>query len=190
MLKASNLKKGNIVLINGHPYQAKQIDVQTPSARGANTLYKVRFAAIPSGQKLEQAFKGNDTLDEVDLERRPINFLYKDRDFFTFMDTDNYEQYTLAEELLGEQALWLSEGLEGITALLLSGNIIAIELPASVDLEIAETAPVIKGATATNRNKPAVLSNGVTVLVPEYLAAGEVVRINIELVRFMSRVKE
>jgi len=106
------------------------------------------------------------------------------------MDTDNYEQYTLAEELLGEQALWLSEGLEGITALLLSGNIIAIELPASVDLEIAETAPVIKGATATNRNKPAVLSNGVTVLVPEYLAAGEVVRINIELVRFMSRVKE
>ena len=190
MLKASNLKKGNVVLINDHPYRAKQIDVQTPSARGANTLYKVRFAAIPSGQKLEQAFKGNDTLDEVDLERRPINFLYKDRDFFTFMDTDNYEQYTLAEELLGEQALWLSEGLEGITALLLSGNIIAIELPASVDLEIAETAPVIKGATATNRNKPAVLSNGVTVLVPEYLAAGEVVRINVEMVRFMSRVKE
>ncbi|MGB5420768.1 MAG: hypothetical protein WBN03_01320 [Desulfobacterales bacterium] len=59
-----------------------------------------------------------------------------------------------------------------------------------MDLEIAETAPVIKRATATNRNKPTVLSNGVTVLVPEYLAAGEVVRINIEMVRFMSRVKE
>lgn len=190
MLKASNLKKGNIVLINGHPYQTKLIDVQTPSARGANTLYKVRFAAIPSGQKLEQSFKGNDTLDEVDLERRPVNFLYRERDFLTFMDTDNYEQYTLGEELLGEQTHWLSEGLEGITALLLGSSIIAVELPASVDLAIAETAPVIKGATATNRNKPAVLSNGVTVQVPEYLAAGEVVRINTETVRFMSRVKK
>ncbi len=190
MLKASNLKKGNIVLVNGHAYQAKQIDVQTPSARGANTLYKIRFAAIPSGQKFEQSFKGNDTLDEAELERRPVDFLYRDRDFFTFMDTDNYEQYSLGEELLGKQTQWLSEGLEGITALLLNGAIIAIELPPSVDLAIAETAPVIKGATATNRNKPAVLTNGVTVLVPEYLAPGEIVRINIETGRFMSRVKD
>ena len=94
-MKASNLKKGHVVLINGHPCQAKQIDVQTPSARGANTLYKVRFAAIPSGQKLEQSFKGNDSLDEVDLERRAVNFLYRERESLTLMDTDNYEQYTL-----------------------------------------------------------------------------------------------
>jgi elongation factor P len=190
VLKASHLRKGNIVMLGGHPYQAKQIDVQTPSARGANTLYKVRFAAIPSGQKLEQSFKGNDTLDDAELERRPVNFLYRDKDFFTFMDTDNFEQYSLAEDRLGEHSQWLSEGLEGITALLLNGSVIAVEMPASVDLAIAETAPVIKGATATNRNKPAVLSNGVTVLVPEYLAAGDVVRVNIETLRFMSRAKE
>ncbi len=188
-MKASNLKKGAIVLIDGQLCQAKQIDVQTPSARGANTLYKVRFAAIPSGQKLEQSFKGNDTLEEVYLERRSVNFLYRDRNLFTFMDVDNYEQYTLGEEFLGEQAQWLSEGLEGITALLQGGSIIAIELPASADLAIAETAPVIRGATATNRNKPAILSNGATVLVPEYLAPGEIVRVNIAAVRFMSRVK-
>lgn len=124
------------------------------------------------------------------MERRPVNFLYRDKDFFTFMDTDNFEQFSLAEDRLGGHSQWLSEGLEGITALLLNGSVIAVEMPASVDLAIAETAPVIKGATATNRNKPAVLSNGVTVLVPEYLAAGDVVRVNIETLRFMSCAKE
>jgi elongation factor P len=189
VLKAANLRKGNIVLIGGQPYQVKQLDVQTPSARGANTLYKVRFAAIPSGQKLDQTFKGNDILEEMELERRPVSFLYREQSLYTFMDSENFEQYTLSVESLEDQVPWLTEGLEGITALLLNGGIIAIELPSSVDLEITQTAPVIKGATATNRNKPAVLSNGITVLVPEYLSAGEVVRVNTESGKFMSRTK-
>jgi elongation factor P len=79
--------------------------------------------------------------------------------------------------------------MEGITALLMDGQIIGVELPASVDLAITETAPGIKGATATNRNKPAVLENGHTVMVPEYMGPGEVVRVNTETGRFMTRVK-
>ena len=71
----------------------------------------------------------------------------------------------------------------------MDGRVLCIELPATVDLEVVETAPGIKGATATNRNKPAVLSNGVTVMVPEYLETGEMVRVNTETVNYMSRVK-
>jgi elongation factor P len=188
--KACNLQKGQIVRINGHPYQAKQIDVQTPSARGANTLYKVRFAAVPSGQKLDQTYKGNDFLDEMDMERRPVSFLYQDQDMYTFMDSENYEQYTLSEESLDDRTQWLIDGLEGIVALVIDGNVLSIELPSSVDLEIVDTAPAIKGATATNRNKSAILSNGVTVQVPEYMTVGEVVRVNTESGKFMGRAKE
>jgi elongation factor P len=189
MPKACNLSKGQIVQINDHPFQVVHIDVQTPSARGANTLYKVRLTGVTSGQKLEQTYKGNDFLEEMELERRPCSYLYRDGDFFTFMDMTSFEQHTLSEENLEGQSQWLIEGLEGITALLLDGRLIAIELPATLDLAIVETAPAIKGASATNRNKPATLSNGVTVLVPEYLAEGEMVRVNTQTAKFMSRAK-
>ncbi len=189
MPKACNLQKGNVVRVNNQPYRVGQIEVQTPSARGANTLYKVRFAGIPEGQKHEQTFKGNDFLEEMDLERRPVSFLFSDKGLFTFMDTENYEQYTLSEDHLEGKIPWIVDGLEGIIALLLEGQILSIELPASVDLEITETAPAIKGATVTNRTKPATLSNDHVVQVPEYLSAGVIVRVNTETGKFMSRVK-
>jgi elongation factor P len=190
MIKASSLQRGHIVSINDQPFQVKHIEVHSPSARGANTLYKVRFCAIPSGQNLNQTFKGNDMLEEMELEKRQVSFLYQDQDLFTFMDSENYEQYTLSKEALEDQIPWLVDGLEGITARLHDGQPLCIELPVTMDLEIAETAPAIKGATATNRNKPALLSNGVTVMVPEYLADGELVRVNTETGKFMSRAKK
>ncbi|MCU0557571.1 MAG: elongation factor P-like protein YeiP [Desulfobacterales bacterium] len=189
MPKACNLSKGQIVQINDHPFQVVHIDVQTPSARGANTLYKVRLSGVTSGQRLEQTYKGNDFLEEMELERRPCSYLYRDGNFFTFMDMASYEQHTLSEDNLEGQTQWLIDGLDGITALLLNGRIIAVELPATMDLAIVETAPAIKGASATNRNKPATLSNGVTVLVPEYLAEGEIIRVNTQTAKFMSRAK-
>jgi len=189
VIKACNLKKGMIVEINNKPYQAKHIDVQTPSARGANTLYKVRFTSVPGGQKLDQTFKGNDALEEMELERRSVNFIFSDQTMYTFMDTGNYEQYAFSEDALEGQVEWLIDGLEGITALLLDGQPICIELPSSVILEIVETAPAIKGATATNQNKPATLSNGHVVHVPEYMSAGDKVQVNTETGTFMSRVR-
>lgn len=189
MPKASSLQKGRIINIGNHPYQIKQIDVHTPTARGANTLYKVRYASLITGQKLEQTYKGNDMLEEMVVDKRRVSFLYQDQDMFTFMDSENYEQYTLSGESLEGQTQWLIDGLEGITALLRDGLPLCIELPATVDLEITDTAPVIKGATATNRNKPAILSNGISVLVPEYMTVGEVIRVNTETGQYMMRVK-
>jgi len=190
MPKACNVKKGNIINVNGSPYQVKLIDVQTPSARGANTLYKIRFSGVTTGQKLDQTYKGNDMLEELVLDRRPVSYIFKDASGYTFMDAESFEQYTLSEESLEDQVLWLTEGQEGLTALVLDGRVLCIELPATVDLEVVETAPGIRGATATNRNKPAVLSNGHTVMVPEYLETGEVVRVNTETGKYMSRAKD
>jgi len=187
--KACNLQKGNVVHIHDQPYQVKTIEVHSPSARGANTLYKVRFNNVATGQKLDETFKGNDFLEEVDLERRPSSFLYQDQSLYTFMDSENYEQYTLSKDFLEEQVQWLQDGLEGIAVLLLNGNPLCIELPAAMDLEITETAPALKGASATNRTKPATLSIGVVVQVPEYLSVGEIIRVNTETGKFMSRAK-
>ncbi len=189
MLKACNLKKGNIIQINNKPHQVKTIVVHTPSARGSNTLYKVRFSSIPEGQKHEETYKGNDLLEEMEFEKRPSSYIFKDRDIYTFMDLETYDQYALASESLCDQVEWLVEGMEGITSLLLDGQILCIELPSSINLEIVETDPIMKGATATNRNKPAKLSNGVTVMVPDYLEAGDVIQVNTETGKFMSRTK-
>jgi elongation factor P len=188
-MKASQLKKGNVINLNGQPYQVIQIDISTPTARGGNTLYRVRFKGITSGQNLDQSYKGNDNLDEMTLDRRQVSFLYSDQENFHFMDSENYEQYSLHREQVGDQQDWLGDNMEGITALMLDGQVVGIELPANVELEISDTAPVIKGATATNRNKPATLSNGRVVLVPEYMSPGERVRVNTETGKFMSRVK-
>ncbi len=189
MPKASNLQKGNIINIDNQPYQVKQIDVHTPSARGANTLYKVRYASLITGQKLDHTHKGNDSLEEMAVDKRPVSFLFRDQHLYTFMDSENYEQYTLSEETLEGQVPWLVDGLEGITALLHDGHPLCIELPQTIDLAIVDTAPAIKGATATNRNKPAELANGVSVLVPEYMTAGEVIRVNTATGQYMGRVR-
>ena len=189
MPKACNLKKGQVININAQPYQVKQIDVQTPSARGANTLYKVQLRGIINGQNHHQSYKGNDQLEEMAVERRSCSFLYQHQEMYTFMDSENYEQYTISEQSLEDQVKWLTEEMTEITALLLDGVIVGIELPMTVELEVVDTAPAIKGATATNRNKPATLSNGVIVMVPEYLSTGELVKVNTETEKYMSRAK-
>ena len=188
-MKASQLRKGNVVGINGTAYRVRDIDTQTPSARGGNTLYRVRLTGISSGQNLEQTFKSNDVLEELSVERRAVAYLYSDQDDYHFMDADNYEQHSLPADQLEEQRDWMVENMEGLSALMLEGRLVAVELPAAVEMDIVETAPVIKGATATNRNKPATLSNGRVVQVPEYMAPGDRVRINTETGKYMARVR-
>lgn len=188
-MKASQLRKGNVVSVNGAAYRVRDIEMQTPSARGGNTLFRVRLVGIPGGQNIEQTYKSNDVLEELSIERRSVQYLYTDQENYHFMDAENYEQYSLNGDDLEDQRDWLVENMEGLSAVMLDGQVVDIELPSAVEFEIVETAPVIKGATATNRNKPATLTNGRVVMVPEYLSPGDWVRINTETGKFMSRVR-
>ncbi len=187
MPKACDLKRGMVVDINGMPHAVKQVEAKSPSSRGASTLYKIRFNNLQSGQKLDQSYKGDDFLKDADCLRTQVQYSYKDGDVYTFMNMEDYSQYSLNEVDLAEQLGYLSEGLEGIIALLVDGNILTIELPQSVTLEIIETAPGIKGATATGRTKPASLSTGLEIQVPEYLESGEVIKVNTSTGKFVSR---
>jgi elongation factor P len=185
--KASELKKGMVVEINGIPHVVKHIEVRNPSSRGASTLYKVRFNNLKTGQKLDDSLKGDDFLKEADYVRAKAQFSYIDGDNYVFMNAEDYTQYTLSGEDLEDQLGYLTEGLEGIVALLVDDEVIAIELPSSVIMAITETTPAIKGATASARTKTARLTTGIEIQVPEYLEIDELVKINTETGKFMSR---
>jgi len=185
--KASELKRGVVIDINGVPHAVKQVEAKSPSSRGAATLYKVRFTNLQTGQKLDESYKGDDFLKDADCLRTEVQYSYMDGDDYVFMNLDDYSQYSMNAEQLEAESAYLTEGLEGITALLMEGNLLGIELPQSVNLPIVDTAPGIKGATATGRTKPATLSTGAEVQVPEYLEPGEVIKVNTSNGKFMSR---
>lgn len=187
MPKASDLKRGMIVEINGDPHAVKKVECKSPSSRGAATLYKVRFTNLRTSQKLDESLKGDDMLKDADCMRNKVQYSYLDGDFYTFMNMEDYSQYSLNADDLEGQVDYLTEGLEGITALLMDGEIIGIELPQSVTMTITDTSPGIKGATATGRTKPAIMSTGLEIQVPEYLENGELIKINTSNGKFISR---
>lgn len=187
MPKASELKKGQVVELADEPHIVKVIDCKSPSSRGASTLYKIRFIHAKSKQKRDESFKGEDFLKEADCQRMQVQFSYRDGEDFCFMNMDDFSQYTLSATELEEESKLLTEGLDGIYALLIDGEIAGIELPQFVELEITETDPSIKGASATNRTKPATLSTGFVIQVPEYLATGDVVKIASATGKFTSK---
>ena len=186
-MKANEIKKGMVFRVDDKNIVVKHVQVQSPSSRSGSTLYKVRGKDVVSGQKFEKSYKGDEVVQSVDISRRPVQLLYRDADGCTFMDNDSFEQYTLADSMIEEEMVFLSEGLEGINALVSDNAILGIELPATVALEIVETAPAMKAASSSARTKPATLSTGLVVQVPEYLTPGEIIKINTDTCEYISR---
>ncbi len=189
MPRASELKRGMAVEYNGKLLLVKHIDVHSPSARGAATLYKTRFSDITTGGKVEQTFKGDDNLTLVDLSRHPVMFSYIDGDDYIFMDNEDFSQYAFKQASIEEELLFISESTQGLVVLTVDGKNVGLELPQSVEMEIIETDPSIKGASASARTKPARFSTGLTIQVPEYIANGEKVKINTADKKFMGRAE-
>ncbi|VAW80058.1 Elongation factor P-like protein [hydrothermal vent metagenome] len=186
-MKANEIKKGMVFQVEGKNILVKHVQVQSPSSRSGSTLYKVRGQDLVSQQKYERRFKGDESVDSVDMVRRAVQMSYRDGDGCTFMDTESYEQYTLSDEALADELDFLTDGLEGISALIADGVVLAIELPATVALEITECAPGMRAASSSARTKPATLSTGLIIQVPEYLTPGEVIKVNSETREFISR---
>ena len=187
MIKASALKRGAIIDFETIPHVVEHITVQSPSARGSATLYKVRFRNVQTKQKLDQTYRGDDVLKEGDFDTRDAQYMYKVGDMLTFMDLEDYSQYELHEEDVGDAADFLVDDMEGISLLMSDGRVLGIKVPDVVTLEIAECEPSIKGASATSRSKPATLETGLIVQVPEYISPDDVVRVDTRSREFLSR---
>jgi len=185
MLSTGDFKRGLRLLLDGDPYVILDVHVQTPSARGASSLTKVKVRNLRTGQVFDRTFRGGDKVDEPNLAFRPVQFLYRDADGFHFMDTQSYEQVALSADEVGAGAGYLTEGLQGIRSVVFNDRVIALDPP----LRVAETGPVLKGATAAAQTKPATLETGLVIQVPSYLEAGELVVVDTRDGRFTARAR-
>ena len=177
-MKASDIKKGNVVEYNNGVYQIRDIERSSPQGRGGNVRFRFIMYSVPGGNKLDASFDSDDNLPEVELLRRLSTYSYKDGEAFVFMDDEDYTPYTLDADVIGDDAGYITDGLAGIYVQVIDDQPVAIQLPTSVVLEVVETPPEMKGGTSTKRPKPAKLSTGLEIMVPEYIANGERVLVN------------
>jgi elongation factor P len=187
-MEASEIKRGTLLDLDGTPWLVIEVSTQTPSARGGNTITRVKARNLKTGQLQSRQFRAGEQVEEASCEHRPTQFLYRDGEDHLFMDQESYDQFSLDAEQLGDTAGYLTEGLV-VRALLYREEVISIELPNTVDLEVVETVPTIKGATATAQPKPATLSTGLQVMVPPYLSVGDMIRIDTRTGRFVERIR-
>jgi len=184
---AKDIKRGHIVNYNGAPCMIETINVQSPSARGAATLYKFKARNLINKQKVDITLKGADSLNEADFAKRPVKYMYSDPAEVHFLDQEDYNDFILPKQDLEEELNYLTENLEGVMALIYNDQCVGIQLPLTVELKVVECDPGIKGASATARTKPAKLETGLIVQVPEYLSQGETVKVDTRNGAYISR---
>ena len=184
---AKEIKRGSVVNYNDAPCLVESLTVQTPSARGASTVYKFRTRNLITKQKVDITLRGGESLEQADFQRRPVGYMYADATHLHFLDQTDYNQYALPKEDLTEESKYLTEDLEGVQALIYNQQCVGIQLPLTVELRIVECSPGVRGDSATGRNKPATLETGLVVQVPEYLSQGERVKVDTRSGQYLSR---
>ncbi len=189
MYATGDLKRGVIVDLDGDPCVVENVAVSTPTARGGNTIHRVKLRNLKTKQRVDKNFRGGDLVKPADVDRRPVQFLYKDTLAFHFMDQESYEQFGLDIDALEWEANFLIDDLEGIVALMFNEAAIAVEMPHHVSLKITETAPGVKGNSATGRTKPAVLETGFQLQVPEHIDQGVSINVDTRTGAFLGRTK-
>ena len=173
MRSTADFKKGIRLLVDGEPCLLMDYSVHTPSARGASTLVRAKLRHIVTGAVSDRTFRAGERFEEPDVQYRQVQVLYGDGAAFHFMDLGTYEQFALTAEQLGDAAAWMRDGLE-LRAVVVNQQVVNVDLPAFVEIEVATAGAASRGDTATGKNmKDAVLTNGVTVRVPLFVQSGD-----------------
>jgi len=184
MLNASELRKGVTIELDGKLYQV--IDYQhVKTKRGA--LAKVKLRDIRDGHTVERSFQNSEKFVRARLEYRPMQYLYNDGDLFYFMDEENFEQTSLNGEQLGDAINYLKEGMS-IQISSYKGELMGVEMPITVELEVTHTEPGFKGDTATTVTKPAMLETGFTIEVPPFINQGDIIKVDTRSGAYLERV--
>jgi elongation factor P len=184
---AKDVKTGTVIVENGEPIIIETLYVQSPSARGAATLYKFRGRNLITKQKIDITLKGTDNMPEADFRKRVVKMMYKDAESVHLMDEEDFNQYSLSLADAGDAMNYLTETLEGTFALIYQDECVGLTLPTSVELMVSQCDPVSRGNSATARTKPAIVETGITVQVPEYIKEGEKIKVDTRTGDFLSR---
>ncbi len=184
---ATQIRRGMVLVFEGEPCRVVEFRHHTPG--NLRAMVQAKLKNIRTGSSFEHRFRAADSIERAAMETHDLEFMYQGGDTYHFMNTENYDQIEMDEEALGDAAQWMQSGMK-IQAEYYDGKPIGIQLPNTLVLEIVDTAPVMKTATKTASTKPAKLSNGVTVNVPEFIATGERVRVNPTTGDYMDRAKD
>ncbi|MHB1033487.1 MAG: elongation factor P [Pirellulales bacterium] len=184
---AKEIKPGSVVVYGEAPCLIESVTVQSPSARGAATLYKFRARNLLTKQKVDIVLRGGDSLGEADFSKRAVKYMYADASHMHFLDQIDYNQYSLPLEQLRDETNYLTAELEGVQALIYNDECVGVQLPLVVELKVTQCDPQVRGNSATGRTKPATLETGLIVQVPEYLAQGETVKVDTRTGQYLSR---
>ena len=184
---ASSVRKGNVLDIDGKLCVVMKAENIHPGKGTPVTHLDMR--RISDGVKITERYRTTEQVERAYLDEKTYNYLYEDETGFTFMKPETYEQVTVPKDLLGDQASYLQENM-AVTISLHEGVPVSIELPPRVTLEIVEADPVVKGQTASSSYKPAVLSNGLRVMVPPHITAGTRVVVSTEDGSYIERAKD
>ncbi|MFT6102510.1 MAG: elongation factor P [Candidatus Endobugula sp.] len=187
MPKASEIKKNTAVEINGEAYMVRDIERSVPQGRAGGSIYRMRMYNVATNAKVDESYKDSDILNLADLIRRAVTFSYADGDEYVFMDSEDYTPFSFNKEAIADELLFITADTKGLQVIIVNDAPVALDLPSSVELKIVETDPSIKGASASARSKPAVLETGLTVSVPEHIANGETIKVNVEDRKFTGR---
>ena len=185
-MQANQIRRGMIIMYNGEPNRVLDFQHRTPG--NLRAFVHVKLRSIRSGSSAETRFSSTDNIERAVLEQHDMEYLYSDGDQHHFMNTETYEQIALKDEQLGDATGYLIEGLK-IEVEFFDGVPIGIELPSVIELEVVETEPELRGATASTSNKPAKLSTGVTIMVPPFIKQGDIVRVDPNEGRYIERAK-
>lgn len=184
---ASSLRKGNVVEQDGKLYVVLTAENIHPG-KGASVT-QVDMRRISDGVKVSERWRTTEQVEKADVDERAYQFLYNDAEGYHFMNPENYEQLAVQQDVIGDQAVYLTDGME-VFLQTFEGAAIAITLPQRVTLEIVETEPVVKGQTAASSYKPAILSNGVKTMVPPHIGTGTRVVVMTEDGSYVERAKD
>ena len=183
-IQATRMKKGMLIKVGEDLFRVLELQHVTPgNLRG---FVRVKFRNIRTGTLSDQKLRSEDSVERATLDERAMQYLYRDGDSFHFMDTDSYEQLHISEEALGDAVNYIIPDAV-ISVEFYGSEPVGIELPVTVDLKVADTAPGIKGATASAQVKPARLETGLVVQVPPFVNTGDKVRVSTETGEYLSR---
>jgi len=183
-MRASEVRRGQGVIIDGKLFIVTGADHNTPGNLRAKVQFKLRD--VIKGTIQDKRVGATDDIQTATLDRRQVEYLYSDNEGHWLMDLENYEQNAIPKEVFGDDIKFLKPNTP-LTALFHEGKVLSYELPASVELKVTDTQPGIKGATATNQMKDAVLETGLATRVPPFIEVGEVIRISTETGQYQSR---
>ncbi len=185
-INGNEIKPGHVILHNDQLWVTVKTAHVKPGKGGA--FAQVELKNVINGSKLNERFRSSETVERVRLEQKDYQYLYDQGDMLVFMETETYEQIELPKDFVGERAAFLKEGMK-VMVDSYEGKPLGISLPDHVTLEVVEADPVVKGQTATSSYKPAVLENGVRVMVPPFVAAGERVVVDTTEVTYVRRAE-